>query len=520
MPKFKSKSISSKLVQEKFEAGELLARAHYSEIRTKKSKDGLDINLKSFLDEMGGIAQSSKDDRQLGNRSASATLLVPGLDLGLFHDIAFLHDVDQCTVRAYMYRDSATTTKVRGGQFFNIKEDKANFVPIISRIEFIQKYKEHFQKMGNDSTDYNEVLANIFPESLLGMALSTKNRLNVEESMFRLLAAKIKIKSEYQVDLPIFLYQNGKLIEFTPSTQEILNIVNTVFNQNGRKLKGLDAKALKEVYVDLLSQVGYELSNPDLNLTNIQKSHLWKKEIDTDAFEEFYTLSETAINALLTEQNHLMDKKKYTISKIIEDTIEEIRLLKKEPITSNAALRTSLSKLKEIIEEVAIKKELFPTNVFKKIWNYLNVKISEISENTKPTLEEVFMAQRERAKTLREMAEKSIFFYKDFETIESAIKEKYLTKDALQTLRTLQTELSKVTEWKAPEIHSVIAQTADKLGIKMGSLAQPLRVAVTGNTISPSIDLTLQLIGKERVIARLDQIFSEQPEKPDMFLDR
>lgn len=128
--------------------------------------------------------------------------------------------------------------------------------------------------------------------------------------------------------------------------------------------------------------------------------------------------------------------------------------------------------------------------------------------NQGPVLEEVFIAQRERAKTLREMAEKSIYFYQDFVVIDAKLKAKHLTDEALRALFTVRVALRELTEWQATNLHAVIEKTAEHLQIQLGSIAQPLRVAVTGSMSSPPIDITLQLIGKERVLERLNRVLS------------
>ncbi len=122
-----------------------------------------------------------------------------------------------------------------------------------------------------------------------------------------------------------------------------------------------------------------------------------------------------------------------------------------------------------------------------------------------PALEVVLLAQRDRAKTLKEMAEKSIFFYQAID-IDPEAREKHLTPEALEYLQKLQRPLAEITDWQAPVIHQAIEKLAAGLDIKLGKLAQPLRVAVTGNTTSPPIDITLQLIGKERVLERLEAV--------------
>ena len=115
----------------------------------------------------------------------------------------------------------------------------------------------------------------------------------------------------------------------------------------------------------------------------------------------------------------------------------------------------------------------------------------------------VLLAQRDRAKTLKEMTEKSLFFYQEID-IDLEAREKHLTPEALEHLRELQTALAEISDWQAPIIHQEIEKLAARLEIKLGKLAQPLRVAVTGNTTSPPIDITLQLIGKRRVLERLN----------------
>lgn len=126
--------------------------------------------------------------------------------------------------------------------------------------------------------------------------------------------------------------------------------------------------------------------------------------------------------------------------------------------------------------------------------------------NAGPALEEVIVAQQERAKTLEELAEKSFYFYREYESIPPEIVEKNLKQEALQGLKALREVLAEIQVWKAENIHKAVMDTAETLGLKLGKLAQPLRVAVTGNTMSPPIDITLQLIGKDRVLARLDWV--------------
>lgn len=118
---------------------------------------------------------------------------------------------------------------------------------------------------------------------------------------------------------------------------------------------------------------------------------------------------------------------------------------------------------------------------------------------------EVVKAQRERNKTLVEMAEASAFFYRDFHQYDEKAAKKNLTSDAIEGLSMLRETLGALRPWVRESIHDLIAATAEALDVKMGGIAQPLRVAVSGTSVSPPIDLTLEILGQDKTVARIDQ---------------
>jgi glutamyl-tRNA synthetase len=118
---------------------------------------------------------------------------------------------------------------------------------------------------------------------------------------------------------------------------------------------------------------------------------------------------------------------------------------------------------------------------------------------------EVVKAQRERNKTLVEMAEASAFFYRDFDQYDEKAAKKNLTPDAIEGLSMLRETLGALRPWVRESIHDIIAATAEALDVKMGGIAQPLRVAVSGTSVSPPIDLTLEILGQEKTLSRIDQ---------------
>lgn len=127
----------------------------------------------------------------------------------------------------------------------------------------------------------------------------------------------------------------------------------------------------------------------------------------------------------------------------------------------------------------------------------------KIDTSKGPALIDVVIAQRERAKTLREMAEKSAYFYQEVKFDEAAVKQN-LTADAVKPLTEILEALRSLPEWTKEGIHQAVVNVSEKLGLKLGKIAQPIRVAVSGNTISPPIDITLQLLGRESTLQRLE----------------
>lgn len=122
-----------------------------------------------------------------------------------------------------------------------------------------------------------------------------------------------------------------------------------------------------------------------------------------------------------------------------------------------------------------------------------------------PELIRVVAAQQERTKTLEEMAERSRFFYEEVDDYEEKAARKNLTSDAGPVLQRLREAFAALADWNADTIHQVIVATAEELDLKLGKVAQPVRVAVSGTTVSPPIDITLEILGRERTLERLDK---------------
>jgi glutamyl-tRNA synthetase len=128
----------------------------------------------------------------------------------------------------------------------------------------------------------------------------------------------------------------------------------------------------------------------------------------------------------------------------------------------------------------------------------------DINIENGPDILELVEVQKERVKTLLEMAGQSRCFYVDFDAHDVDAAKKHLRPVIMEPLEKLRERFAALDEWQDEKLHQIIDETAAEFDLKIGKIAQPLRVAITGGSVSPSIDMTLRLIGKERVLSRLD----------------
>lgn len=121
-----------------------------------------------------------------------------------------------------------------------------------------------------------------------------------------------------------------------------------------------------------------------------------------------------------------------------------------------------------------------------------------------PELKDLVVTQAERCKSLAEMCQMSLYFYTDaIEYDEDAVK-KHLRPVILEPLTALYERLKELEDWQKDHLQECINNISAQFDINMGKIAQPLRVAITGSGMSPSIDMTLTLLGKQRVLSRLE----------------
>ncbi|MFQ5901380.1 MAG: glutamate--tRNA ligase [Thermodesulfobacteriota bacterium] len=120
---------------------------------------------------------------------------------------------------------------------------------------------------------------------------------------------------------------------------------------------------------------------------------------------------------------------------------------------------------------------------------------------------------KERAGTLVEMADISAFYFKEEIEYEEKAAGKFLKADKADLFKLLIERLEEAAPFTQEGIDRVFHEIMDKMEVKLGKIAQPVRVAMTGGTVSPGIFETLEALGKERVIDRLKKALDHIKDK-------
>ncbi|MEI4269983.1 MAG: glutamate--tRNA ligase, partial [Candidatus Dasytiphilus stammeri] len=113
-----------------------------------------------------------------------------------------------------------------------------------------------------------------------------------------------------------------------------------------------------------------------------------------------------------------------------------------------------------------------------------------------------------RCKTLKEIVASSRYLYEAITLKDNKFAKQYLTSSSKKPLERMRDKLKKSSssedDWQIITIHNYITSTADELGISVGQVSMPLRVAITGTNTSPSIAAIVHAIGKEYIIRRIN----------------
>jgi glutamyl-tRNA synthetase len=131
-----------------------------------------------------------------------------------------------------------------------------------------------------------------------------------------------------------------------------------------------------------------------------------------------------------------------------------------------------------------------------------------IDPGTGPDLVAVVRALQERSSTLVQMAEGAAFYYADQPEFDEKTAAKFLLEANRELFSELKTALEACDSFAEASLEPVLNSVIEKLGLKFGKVAQPLRAALTGGAPSPGIYELLEILGRERVVKRIDNALS------------
>jgi glutamyl-tRNA synthetase len=158
-------------------------------------------------------------------------------------------------------------------------------------------------------------------------------------------------------------------------------------------------------------------------------------------------------------------------------------------MNSQYMMSTSPEKLAELVRPFLIKEQIIREDqVLDKAW-----------------LARAVHTLQERAKTLVELAASLRYYISEDVVYNEKAKEKFLNEKSMELLKELKDGISSISGFSKPEIENLFKSIVEKHGVKLGALAQPVRVAMTGGTESPGIYEVLEVLGKEKVLTRLEK---------------
>ncbi|MCP4688425.1 MAG: glutamate--tRNA ligase, partial [Desulfobacterales bacterium] len=142
-----------------------------------------------------------------------------------------------------------------------------------------------------------------------------------------------------------------------------------------------------------------------------------------------------------------------------------------------------------------------PAELTPRLAPFLKERGQEIEEG--PFIEGVIQSLAARSKTLDDMARDALFYFGESVTYEEKAAKKFLKPAVLEPLRLLVGHLEALSDFTETELENAFKRVMEATGLKLGKIAQPVRVSLTGRTASPGIFEIIELIGKGRVVSRI-----------------
>jgi glutamyl-tRNA synthetase len=166
-----------------------------------------------------------------------------------------------------------------------------------------------------------------------------------------------------------------------------------------------------------------------------------------------------------------------------------------------------------------VNQQYLKSSLLQEVVDLVTVRLSAlgVTLETEQDISAIVDLYRERSKTVNELVDGILYFFRDFDGFDKKAAQKNLKLAAVEPLGLLREKLTSLDSWDSPAIHAVIQEITTTLNVGMGKVGQPLRVAVTGGSFSPPIDQTVEFIGREKTLKRISQAidFIQQSSSPN-----
>jgi glutamyl-tRNA synthetase len=150
-----------------------------------------------------------------------------------------------------------------------------------------------------------------------------------------------------------------------------------------------------------------------------------------------------------------------------------------------------------------------PADVGKHLAWHLHQRGYDLANGPAPA--DIVVALRDRVQTLKEMADRAAIWFQPLAHYDDAAVAKHLTAAARAPLADARDRLAAIASWNVENVSAALHATAEALGLGMGKVAQPLRVAITGTQVSPDIAQTVFLAGQAQALERIDAALARVP---------
>jgi len=280
-------------------------------------------------------------------------------------------------------------------------------------------------------------------------------------------------------------------------TYNLTVVVDDLDMQISHVIRGDDHLNNTPRQINILSALGAPIPEyahvPMINGTDGKKLSKRRDAVSVMQYRDDGYLKEAVINYLVRLGWSHGDQEVFSLEEMIEKfDIDDIN-------KSSSSL--NIEKLQWLNQYYM--KQMTPEQLAQELQFYLRQGNLDISNG--PDLVAVMAVYQERCSTLVELVEDIRFFYEDFSEYNPKQAKKQFKPATVDVLKSLKEGYEALEDWRAEAIHQVVEATVEKLQLGFGKVGQPLRLAVTGHGRSPSIDITLELLGKERTLARIQQ---------------